>query len=125
MALTRKEKEFVKQVVTNKNADNADIVKAAGYNPKDDTVASSMYTTIMKKEKIQSALSAYTDLAESTIIKSITDYQNSDRQWQRTLAVDTSKWLHDKVHGKAAQMNFNVNQDFTEFAQKQNEKYDL
>lgn len=84
-----------------------------------------MYGQLMKKEKIQNALAAYTDLAETTIIQSIKDYKDSDRQWQRTLAVDTSKWLHDKVHGKAAQMNFNVNQDYTEFAQKQNEEYKL
>lgn len=125
MSLTRKEKEFVKQVLSDKSATGGELVVKAGYTPKDSKNASLMYSQLMKKEKIQSALSAYTELAETTIIKSITDYQNSDRQWQRTLAVETSKWLHDKVHGKAAQMNFNVNQDYTEFAQKQNEKYDL
>lgn len=125
MALTRKEKEFVKQVLTDTSSTNSEIVVKAGYKPKDKINAGLMYGQLMKKEKIQNALAAYTDLAETTIIQSIKDYKDSDRQWQRTLAVDTSKWLHDKVHGKAAQMNFNVNQDYTEFAQKQNEEYKL
>jgi len=125
MGLTRKEKEFVKQVVTNKTATNAEIIRNAGYLPKDNSVASAMYSNMMRNDRIKSALSAYTELAENTIIKSIKDYGNSDRQWQRTLAVETSKWVHDKVHGKAAQMNFNVNQDFTEFSGEQNKKYNI
>lgn len=125
MALTRKEKEFVKQVVTNKSASGPELVMAAGYAAKDKHSASSMYTSLMKRGKIQSALSAYSDLAEQTIIKSIQDYSDSDRQWQRTLAVETSKWVHDKVHGKAAQMNINLNADFTEHAQEQNQKYGI
>ena len=125
MALTKKEKAFIQQVVTNKTAKNADIVRAAGYEVEKDDTAKVMYHQLIKKEKIQSALAAYTDLAEQTIIKSIKDYGNSDRQWQRSLAVETSKWVHDKVHGKAAQMNVNVNADFTEHATEQNKTYGI
>lgn len=125
MGLTRKEKAFIQQVVKNPGAKNAEIIVNAGYQPKNDVTAKTMYQQMMKKEKIQSALSAYTDLAEQTIIKSIKDYGDSDRQWQRTLAVETSKWVHDKVHGKAAQMNINLNQDFTEHATEQNKKYGI
>lgn len=125
MGLTRKEKAFIQQVVKNPGATNAQIIVNAGYEPKTQETAKVMYQQMIKKEKIQSALSAYTDLAEQTIIKSIKDYGDSDRQWQRTLAVETSKWVHDKVHGKAAQMNVNVNADFTEHATEQNKKYGI
>ena len=95
------------------------------YNIEKPTYAGSQWAALKKKPHVQSALLAYSTLAEDTIIDAITDYKSSDVQWQRSLAVDTSKWLHDKVHGKAAQQNTNVNLNFTAHATEKKDKYGL
>lgn len=95
------------------------------YNIEKPTQAGATWAALKKKPHVQSALLAYSSLAEDTIIDAITDYKSSDVQWQRSLAVDTSKWLHDKVHGKAAQQNTNVNLNFTAHATEKKDKYGL
>ena len=89
------------------------------------TNAGALANKLDKNEVVQSALIAHSQLAEQTIVKSIIDYSDSDKQWQRTLAVETSKWVHDKIHGKAIQQNVNVNQNFYEKAKQEREEYNL
>lgn len=95
------------------------------YNIEKPTQAGASWAALKKKPHIQSALLAYSALAEETIVEAITDYRHSDKQWERTLAVDSSKWIHDKVHGKAAQQNTNVNLNFTAHATEKKDKYGL
>lgn len=123
--LTRKEQAFVKEIIKNPKAKPEEIVKEAGYAVKNDTNAKNIYYQNMERPAVISALGAYSELAENTIVKSIVDFGNSDRQWQRVLAVETSKWVHDKVHGKAVQQNINVNQDFSKQADAKRQEYGL
>ena len=123
--LTRKEQAFVKEIIKNPIARPEVIVKNAGYEVKNDTNAKNIYQQTIKRPEVISALGAYTELAETTIVKSIVDFGNSDRQWQRTLAVETSKWVHDKVHGKAVQQNINLNQDFSKQADTKRQEYGI
>ena len=89
------------------------------------TQAGSQWAQLKNRPQVKSALLAYSALAEETIIDAITDYKRSDKQWERSLAVETSKWLHDKNFGKAVQQNTNVNLNFTSHAIEKKDKYGL
>lgn len=110
--LTEKERIYVRERLLNPKKSKVSAVFKA-YNVTKATNAGSIANRLEKNPKVQMALSAYSGLAESTIINAIDDFKDSDKQWQRQLAVETSKWVHDKVHGKATQKNENKNLNFS------------
>jgi hypothetical protein len=122
--LTDKQRAYVKLRVENPKMTKTKAVMET-YDVTKATNAGSIANRLDKNEAVQSALIAHSNLAEQTIVKSIMEYGDSDKQWQRTLAVESSKWVHDKIYGKAIQQNVNVNQNFTKDAQEQREKYGL
>lgn len=122
--LTDKQRAYVKLRVDNPKITKTKAVMQV-YNVEKPTTAGAMANKLDKNEAVQSALIAHSALAEQTIVKSILDYSDSDKQWQRTLAVETSKWVHDKIYGKAIQQNVNVNQNFYEKAKQEREEYNL
>ena len=122
--LTDKQRAYVKLRVENPKMTKTKAVLET-YNTKTPTVAGNISWQLDKNPAVQNALLAHSKLAEQTIVKAIIDYGESERQWERTLAVETSKWVHDKLHGKAIQQNINLNQNFTKDAQEQREKYGL
>lgn len=122
--LTDKQRAYIKLRVDNPKMTKTRAVMQV-YNTDKPTNAGAMANKLDKNPAVQNALIAHSKLAEQTIIKSIMDYGDSEKQWQRTLAVETSKWVHDKIYGKAIQQNVNVNQNFTKDAQEQREKYGL
>jgi hypothetical protein len=122
--LTDKERKYVMLRTSNPKMTKVRAVMET-YNTKTPTVAGNIAWELEKKPKIQNALLAHSKLAEETIVQAIMDYKESDKQWQRTLAVETSKWVHDKLHGKAVQKSHNVNQNFTEHISKKQADYDL
>lgn len=122
--LTDKQRAYVKLRIENPKMSKTKAVMQV-YDTDKATNAGALANKLDKNEAVQSALIAHSQLAEQTIVKSIIDYSDSDKQWQRTLAVETSKWVHDKIHGKAIQQNVNVNQNFYEKAKQEREEYNL
>lgn len=122
--LTDKQREFVRLMTNGERITPTRAVMRV-YNTDKPTRAGSIANSLKKNPKIQMALAAHSSLAEETIVKAIMDYGDSDKQWQRSLAVETSKWVHDKLHGKAVQQNVNINQNFTKHAEEKGQIYDL
>lgn len=122
--LTDKQRAYVKLRVENPKMTKTKAVMQV-YDTDKATNAGALANRLDKNPAVQSALLAHSALAEQTIIKSIIDYGDSDRQWERTLAVETAKYVHDKIHGKAIQQNVNVNQNFYEKAKQEREEYGL
>ena len=122
--LTDKQRKFVQLMTSGQKITPTRAVMQT-YNVKKATTAGAISKNLQKNPKIQSALLGHSALAENTIVKAIMDYSDSEKQWQRTLAVETSKWVHDKVHGKAIQQNINLNQNFTKHVEDKGKVYDL
>jgi phage terminase small subunit len=100
--LTRKQQAFVTELVNNPK-DSATQVALRVYNASSPNSAKSIATENLSKPAIITELAKYNNLVENTLINTINDYSNSDKLGQRTLAVETSKYIHDKIHGKATQ----------------------
>lgn len=99
--MTTKQKIFVKEYIDNGGNGTKAAIKA--YNPKTNQTARAIASENLTKPNIQSALAIHNQLIEETILQSVTEYKDSSKQWERTLAIDTAKWVHDKIHGKATQ----------------------
>ncbi len=101
--LTTKQKIFVKHIIDNPKQ-SATKAALAAYNI---TEAGSTARTIaaqnLAKPSIVSALAAHNQLIENTLINTVNDYKESEKIPERSLAVDTAKYIHDKIHGKATQ----------------------
>lgn len=100
--LTYKQKAFIKHIIDNPKASATQAAKSA-YNVTTENTASQIATDNLRKPQIVTALAAHNELIENTILNTINEYKESDTQWQRTLAVDSSFKVHDKIHGKAKQ----------------------
>lgn len=122
--LTAKQREFVR-LMTNGEKMTPTRAVMQSYNVEKPTTAGAMWKQLERNPKIQMALAAHSNLAEETIVSAILDYKDSDKQWQRTLAVESSKWVHDKVFGKAVQQNTNINVEYTKHAEQKAQEYDL
>lgn len=106
--LTRKQRAFVNELKKNPKQ-SATKVALKVYGTDDYHVAGSIASENLKKPAIVSHLNRYNDIIESTISNAITEYSDSNDIKQRTLAVATAQWAHDKLHGKAIARNINVN----------------
>ena len=84
-------------------ASNAEIIKRAGYKAKDVHTASQQYVENMKKPEIASRLADVSDEMEDTLITTVRQFKSSEKIPERSLAVNTAMWVHDKIHGKATQ----------------------
>lgn len=100
--LTTKQKAFADALINNKKMSATQAVKSA-YNTTTDLAARSIASENLTKPNIISYLADHSDLTEQVITNTIKEYQLSDDIKQRSLAVDSAKWVHDKIHGKAKQ----------------------
>lgn len=103
--LTRKQREFVKELVTNPKATKVSAYKKA-YNVAPTTKIESVYREAIatsQKPQVISALTNYNELVENTLTNTVKHFADSDKVAERSLAVDTAKYIHDKIHGKATQ----------------------
>lgn len=102
--LTNKQKLFIKHLVDNPKSTATDAYKEAydTQNMKPATINREAHATTRLPQVI-TELSKYNGLIEDTLINTVNDYKNSDRVNERALAVDISKYVHDKIHGKATQ----------------------
>lgn len=101
--LTRKQQAFVKHLIEHPK-DSATEAVVQTYDVSDRLTAKSIATENLSKPAIKTELAKYNNLVENTLINTINDYSNSDKLGYRTLAVDTAKYIHDKIHGKAKQI---------------------
>lgn len=106
--LTRKQRAFVNELKKNPKISGTQAALKA-YNTTNEVVAASISSENLRKPQIVSHLENYNELVEKTIANPILRYSNSDDIKELTLAVETSKWVHDKLHGKAIQKSVNLN----------------
>ena len=102
--LTRKERELARKVATEPHKTNREIYREV-YDTKttnNGTVDAEVSRTI-NKPHIKQAIEKYSNLVENTLVNTVIDYKDSEDIRQRTLAVDTSKYLYDHLKGKATQ----------------------
>lgn len=100
--LTRKQSAFVKHLIEHPKDSGTEAVMQT-YDVKSRQTAESIAYENLRKPQIVTELAKYNNLVENTLINTINDYSTSDKLGQRTLAVDTAKYIHDKIHGKATQ----------------------
>jgi hypothetical protein len=122
--LTPKQRDYIKLRVENPKMTKTRAALQV-YDTDKPTHAGAIANHLEKNPLVQSALAQHSRLAERTIIKAILDYEDSDKQWQRSLAVESSKWVHDKLYGKAVQQTNNVNLNFSQHANQKAEEYGL
>jgi phage terminase small subunit len=100
--LTRKQAAFVKYIIEHPK-ESATKAAVASYDLSNNNVAKSVASENLTKPAIISHLESHSELVENTLLNTVRDYANSDKLGYRALAVDTSKYIHDKIHGKAIQ----------------------
>lgn len=106
--LTRKQALFVKELKENpKQSATQAALKA--YDNTSYMTAAQIASENLKKPQIISHLADYNDMVENTLSNAIYKFKNSDDVKELTLAVDTAKYVHDKIHGKAVTKNLNLN----------------
>jgi len=106
--LTRKQQAFVNELKNNpKQSATQAVLKT--YNVTTNHSAEQIAHENLRKPEIVSHLDAYKDIVENTLTNTIIQYQNSDNIKQRTLSVDTAKYVHDKIFGKSKQITENTN----------------
>jgi phage terminase small subunit len=110
--LTRKQAMFVKELIENpKQSATKAVLKT--YNVNNAKTASVVATENLAKPSIQSHLHNASELVEQALEDTVRDWAKEENASKRALAMDTAKFIHDKVHGKATQKiqteNSNVN----------------
>lgn len=102
--LTRKELEVIKTYVNNPKLSKTDAYKAV-FNSSTSKQSSlhSQASQLFRKPTVQSSLANYTALIEETLIGTVEDWGRHEKPRQREIAIDTAKFVHDKIHGRATQ----------------------
>lgn len=106
--LTRKQRAFVRELKKDPTISPTRVAMKV-YDVSSENSASVIASQNLRKKAIVSHLDAYNDIVESTLSNTILEYSDSKDIKERTLAVETSKWVHDKLHGKSISRNINVN----------------
>ena len=115
--LTHKQQIFVKHLIDNPKASGTEAALMA-YNT-DRVTAATISTENLRKPQIVSKLAEYNDLVENTLLNTVSEWGDNESVSKRALAIDTSKFIHDKIHGKSKQqldissVALNLNLDLT------------
>lgn len=100
--LTHKQKIFVQHILDNPTDSYTEAAKKAYPNQTKLSQYQQAYENLKKPEIIM-ALGKANDIVESTLINTVQEWGNHEKPQQRSIAVDTAKYIHDKIHGKATQ----------------------
>lgn len=104
--LTKKQRAFVQHILENPK-DSATKAALAAYGKPDKPTtylsAGAIASENLRKPQIIMALGMANEKVESVLMNTVNDYGTSEKIQERTLAVDTAKYIHDKLHGKAKQ----------------------
>jgi hypothetical protein len=114
--LTRKQAAFINYLVEHPK-ESATEAAMQTYNVEKRRTAEAIANENLRKPSIVSELSKYNNLVENTLINTINDWGQENNTRKREIAVDTAKYIHDKIHGKAKQsvdisstsVNVNIN----------------
>lgn len=104
--LTYKQKAFVNELIDNpKQPASHAAIKAYSEPGKPLSRASAAVIAYenLKKPQIVSKLAEYNDLIESTLLNTVRDWGSDDAPRKREIALDATKFMHDKIHGRATQ----------------------
>lgn len=104
--LSQKQKAFIKELVDNpKQSASQAALKAYSTPDKQITVESArnIAHNNLKNPRIISKLQDFNELVESALINTVRDWGEDDTPRKREIALDSAKYIHDKVHGKATQ----------------------
>ena len=122
--LTRKQEAFVTELIKNPKMSATQAIKNT-YNVSTNHSAEVMASENLRKPEIISRLGDANNMIEQVLMDTVGEYGNSDKIQERSLAVDTSKWIHDKIHGKAVQKSSSVNFNFTQHVGDKSKDYGL
>lgn len=100
--LTRKQQAFVDGIINNPKLSATEIAERV-YNTFNRDTARAIAGENLAKPNIISHLETYSTLTENVLINSINRYKNSDILEEVKEANLNSRWIHDKIHGKAKQ----------------------
>lgn len=102
MALTRKQAAFVKHLLDNPK-DSATEAAEQSYNLKNRQTAGQVAHENLRKPEIISELAKHNTMIESALINTVAEWKEHEKPRQREIAMDSAKYIHDKIHGKATQ----------------------
>lgn len=103
--ISRKDKKMVELYLSDPKITKTQAYKMT-HNFGEDTKQSSLHTQAsdaFRKPEVKTMLAKYSGLVEDTLINTIDDWGRHDKPRQREIAIDTAKFVHDKIHGKATQ----------------------
>lgn len=103
--LTKKQQAMVQAYVNDPKTTKTQAYLKA-YNVREGTTKDSIEqqaSQTFSKPQVKTELMKYNGMVEGVLINTIKDFGESDKVNERTLAVDTGKYVHDKIHGKATQ----------------------
>lgn len=89
-------------MIENPKASGTDIAQQV-YNVSNRQTAQVIASENLSKPIIQTELAKYTKQIEDTLYRAVVDWGDSDTPRKREIALDSAKFIHDKVHGKATQ----------------------
>ena len=100
--LTRKQKEFVKQIILNPKESTTEIASRV-YDVANRNVAGSIAVENMQKPAIVSELAKHSKEIEETIQDVARELIHTDKLEHKKEGLLNYRWMHDKIHGKATQ----------------------
>lgn len=100
--LTRKQRAFVEYALSHPKESYTEAA-AQTYNVKGRNVANAIAAENLSKPSIKMALGEANDIVESTLTGVVKEWGSSQDVRERSLAVNTATYIHDKIHGKATQ----------------------
>lgn len=114
--LTRKQQAFVKQLIDNPKMSATQAVKNT-YNVKNDNSANQLASENLTKPMIVSELNRHSRTIEEVISRKALELSESDKLEEVKEGLLNSRWIHDKIYGKATQkvetlstgINININ----------------
>lgn len=104
--LTPKQKAFVEELIANPKQTATEAARKAYSEPGKELAKGSAAVIAhnnLQKPQIISKLQNYTDLVESALVNTVSDWASEDAPRKREIALDAAKFIHDKVHGRATQ----------------------
>ena len=122
---TRKQVEFARIVATEHKIPIKQAYKMAyntdGYTSENAIEQEASRT--LRNPSVVNELAKYSNKSEYVLNNILNDYGNSSKLGERSLAQDTAKYIHDKIHGKATQKieqhstSVNLNLDLTKMTE--------
>lgn len=100
--LTRKQQAFVNHLIENPKASATEAVRQS-YKPTTENAARAIASENLTKPNIVMALSKANSRVEQVLMNTVDQWGDHEKPRQREIAIDTAKYIHDKIHGKAKQ----------------------